>query len=95
MAPLVEAPSSAIAVPLEGEADEPVGALALWPRVTQRAWRWLITAAAGSMVLDVATQALDLHPVWHAARLGTGFAFGYAVAAASVQALRDEAELGV
>ena len=44
------------------------------------------------MVLDVATQDLGLHPVWHLARLSTGFAFGYAVAAACIQALRYEAQ---
>jgi uncharacterized membrane protein len=68
-----------------------LGALAVWPRLTARPWRWVITAAAGSMVLDVATQDLGLHPVWHVARLATGFAFGYSVAAACVQALQYEA----
>jgi uncharacterized membrane protein len=68
-----------------------VGALAVWPRISSRAWRWVITAAAGSMVLDVATQDFGIHPVWHAARLATGFAFGYALAAACILALRREA----
>ena len=69
-----------------------VGALALWPRLAARGWRWVITAAAGGMAIDVATQDLGLHPVWHATRLATGFAFGYALAAASIQALQHEAE---
>ena len=68
-----------------------VGALAVWPQLSARAWRWAITAAAGGMVLDVATQDLGLHPVWHATRLASGFAFGYAAAAACVLALRREA----
>ena len=57
-----------------------------------RAWRWAITAAAAGMVLDVATQDLGLHPVWHVTRLATGLAFGYALAAACILALRSEAE---
>jgi uncharacterized membrane protein len=69
-----------------------VGALALRPRLEPAGWRWAITAASAAMVLDVATQDLGLHPVWHATRLATGFAFGYAAAAASVQALQREAE---
>jgi hypothetical protein len=39
------------------------------------------------MLLDVATQDLGLHPVWHATRLATGFLFGYAVGAACLAAL--------
>ncbi len=45
------------------------------------------------MVLDVATQDLGLHPVWHAARLATGFAFGYAVGRRRRAGARYEAEL--
>jgi uncharacterized membrane protein len=69
-----------------------VGALAVWPQLSARAWRWVITAAAAAMVLDVATQDLGLHPVWHATRLASGFAFGYAIAAACIMALRLEAD---
>lgn len=68
-----------------------VGALAVWPDLSARAWRGGITAAAGGMALDVATQDLGLHPVWHVTRLASGFAFGYALAAACVLALRREA----
>ena len=68
-----------------------LGALLVRPRLSARAWRWIITAAAASMVLDVATQDLGLHPVWHPARLATGAAFGYALGAACVLALRREA----
>jgi uncharacterized membrane protein len=74
-------------------AGSAVGALVLRPLLTPAAWRWAITAAAAAMVLDVATQDLGLHPVWHVTRLATGFAFGYAVAAAGVQSLRGEAEV--
>jgi uncharacterized membrane protein len=68
------------------------GALAVWPQLSARAWRWVITAAAAAMVLDVATQDLGLHPVWHPTRLASGFAFGYAIAAACLVALRREAD---
>jgi hypothetical protein len=64
----------------------------VWPRLSARAWRWTITAAALAMTLDVATQDLGVHPVWHTARLATGAAFGYAIAAACILALRREAE---
>jgi uncharacterized membrane protein len=69
-----------------------LGALAVWPRLSALAWRWAITASVGLMVLDVATQDLGVHPVWHATRLATGLAFGYALAAACVLALRREAD---
>ncbi len=68
-----------------------LGALAAWPPLSARAWRWAITVAAGLMALDVATQDLGLHPVWHATRLASGGLFGYAVAAACMVALRREA----
>jgi uncharacterized membrane protein len=68
-----------------------VGALVARPELSARAWRWVITAAAAAMVLDVATQDLGLHPVWHVTRLASGGAFGYALAAACILALRREA----
>ncbi len=68
-----------------------IGAIAARPRLSARAWRLLITAAGAAMVLDVVTQDLDLHPVWHVTRLATGFAFGYAIAAACLVSLKREA----
>jgi uncharacterized membrane protein len=64
-----------------------VGALAAWPRLSPRGLRLLITAAAAAMLLDVVTQDLGVHPIWHATRLATGFFFGYAVGAAALVAL--------
>ena len=69
-----------------------VGAIVLRPILSARAWRWVISAAAAGMVLDVATQDLGIHPVWHPSRLATGAFFGYAVAVACITALRREAE---
>lgn len=68
-----------------------LGALFVWPALSARAWRWAITAAAAAMALDVATQDLGVHPIWHATRIATGLAFGYALGAACILALRREA----
>ncbi|XXX75366.1 DUF2085 domain-containing protein [Sorangium sp. So ce134] len=58
------------------------GAAIAWPRLPIAAWRPILIALSALMVLDVVTQDLGLRPVWHAARLATGLAFGYAGAAA-------------
>jgi uncharacterized membrane protein len=68
-----------------------LGALVLRPRLSAAAWRWAITAGVALMMLDVATQDLGVHPVWHVTRLASGAAFGYALAAACVLALKREA----
>jgi uncharacterized membrane protein len=66
------------------------GALVARPRISAPAWRWAMTAGLGLMGLDVATQDLGMHPVWHATRLASGAIFGYALAAASVIALQRD-----
>ncbi|WP_437810920.1 DUF2085 domain-containing protein [Sorangium sp. So ce1078] len=58
------------------------GAAIARPRLAIAAWRPILIALSALMVLDVATQDLGLRPVWHATRIATGLAFGYAVAAA-------------
>jgi uncharacterized membrane protein len=68
-----------------------VGALAIWPRLPARAWRLVVTGAGALMLVDVATQDLGLHPIWHVTRIASGALFGYAIAAACVLALRREA----
>lgn len=55
------------------------------------AWRRAIVAASALMILDVATQDLGVHPVWHPTRIATGFLFGFALAAACMRALLGEA----
>jgi uncharacterized membrane protein len=68
-----------------------LGALILRPRLSAAAWRWAITAGGALMLIDVATQDLGIHPVWHATRLLSGGVFGYALGAACVLALQREA----
>lgn len=58
------------------------GAAIARPRLAMAAWRPILIGLSALMVLDVATQDLGLRPVWHATRLATGLAFGYAVATA-------------
>jgi uncharacterized membrane protein len=64
-----------------------VGALLAWPRASLRAYKLAITFAGAAMLADVITQDLGVHPLWHATRLATGFAFGYALGAACMRAL--------
>ncbi|WP_437277365.1 DUF2085 domain-containing protein [Sorangium sp. So ce375] len=58
------------------------GAAIARPHLAMTAWRPILIALAALMTIDVATQDLGLHPVWHTTRLATGLAFGYAAAAA-------------
>ncbi|AGP40876.1 DUF2085 domain-containing protein [Sorangium cellulosum] len=57
------------------------GAAIARPRLAMAAWRPILIALSALMALDVATQDLGLRPPWHATRLATGLAFGYAVTA--------------
>jgi uncharacterized membrane protein len=68
-----------------------LGSLLLRPRVEIARWRLLVAAAGALMLLDVVTQDLGLHPVWHATRLASGLLFGYAIAAACLLAMRSAA----
>ncbi|MGK3999458.1 DUF2085 domain-containing protein [Sorangium sp. So ce1024] len=58
------------------------GAAIARPRLAMTAWRPILLALGALMAIDVATQDLGLRPVWHATRVATGLAFGYAAAAA-------------
>ncbi|MDC3982814.1 DUF2085 domain-containing protein [Polyangium jinanense] len=60
------------------------GALVAWPHLRPRAWRFWILGMSLCMLVDVVAQGAGLYPVWHPSRLATGFAFGYAIAAACV-----------
>jgi uncharacterized membrane protein len=57
------------------------GAFLAWPRLASAQHRWVLGAAVGVLLADVVSQDLGLHPVWHAARLLTGAACGYAASA--------------
>lgn len=56
-----------------------VGAVIARPHLRMTVWRPTLVALGLAMVIDVVTQDLGLHPVWHPVRLATGFAFGYAM----------------
>lgn len=54
-----------------------VAALIARPIVPMYTWRWAFTAACALMLIDVLTQDLGLHPVWHTTRIATGVLVGY------------------
>lgn len=68
-----------------------LGALLMRPRVEIARWRILVVVAGALMLLDVVTQDLGLHPIWHATRIASGLLFGYAIAAACLLAMRNAA----
>jgi uncharacterized membrane protein len=68
-----------------------LGALLMWPRVEIARFRILVGVAGALMLLDVVTQDLGLHPLWHATRIASGLLFGYAIAAACLVAMRNAA----
>ena len=49
-----------------------VAASLAWPDIPVRTLRIVVPVAAALLLLDVVTQDLGLHPVWHATRLATG-----------------------
>lgn len=69
-----------------------LGALLMRPRVEIARWRILVGVAGALMLLDVVTQDLGLHPLWHATRLASGLLFGYAIAAACLLAMHNAAD---
>jgi uncharacterized membrane protein len=67
-----------------------LGALVARPFLSLRAGRATLVLAGALMLLDVLTQDLGLHPLWHATRLASGAAFGYAFTNALVSVVRRE-----
>lgn len=61
-----------------------LGALIARPRLGMRAWKLCLAAAAALMLLEVLTQDMGIHPVFHPTRIATGVLLGYAMAAAFV-----------
>ena len=68
-----------------------LGSLLQLPRVEIARWKILVVVAGALMLLDVVTQDLGVHPVWHATRIASGLLFGYAIAAACLLAMRSAA----
>ncbi|MDI3289194.1 DUF2085 domain-containing protein [Polyangium sp. 15x6] len=66
------------------------GALVARPALSPGAWRLWMIAASLAMLADVVARGAGLYPGCHAARLATGFSFGYTIAAACVDMLRRE-----
>ena len=64
-----------------------LGALIARPRLRMSTWRLVLVGAAAVMVLDVITQDVGLHPVFHPGRVVTGVALGYAMVGAFVTAM--------
>lgn len=67
-----------------------LGALVARPRIPLARWRAIIAATGALLLLDVVTQDLGLHPIWHLTRVLSGALFGYAIAVAGITALRGE-----
>ncbi len=66
-----------------------LGALIMRPRLQLARWRIVVAVTSALMLLDVVTQDLGVHPVWHVTRVATGLLFGYAIAAACLLAMRS------
>lgn len=58
-----------------------LGALLAWPAWSMRIWRPILLALTAIMLIEIATQDLGLHPVFHPTRIATGALLGYAMAA--------------
>lgn len=56
------------------------------PALADRTYRRVLTVAIAAMAVDVVTQDAGLHAPWHPARLATGLAVGWALAAWVVRA---------
>ena len=67
-----------------------LGAIVAWPHLSVRAARVAIALGGLAMLVDVLTQDLGVHPLWHATRIGSGALFGYAFSAALVSLVRRE-----
>lgn len=70
-----------------------IGSMVARPWLPLARWRGMIAVTGALMALDVVTQDVGLHAVWHPTRLLTGLLFGYAVAVTCVTALRGQLDL--
>jgi uncharacterized membrane protein len=53
-----------------------LGATLAWPRLPLRVLRVVLPAAIGVLLVELVTQDLGLHPIWHSTRMLTGLAVG-------------------
>lgn len=65
-----------------------IGAVIARPHLTLARTLVLIGIASALMVLDVVTQDLGIHPIWHPTRIATGIAVGYVLAVGLLSTLR-------
>lgn len=62
------------------------------PILQMKTWRALFAVACALMLLDVVTQDLDIHPVWHVTRIATGLLVGYLMVVGFLSGLAVDAE---
>ncbi|MEM1028820.1 MAG: DUF2085 domain-containing protein [Myxococcota bacterium] len=67
-----------------------LGAVLMWPRLSLRGARWALFGAGLLMLIDVVTQDLGLHPVWHATRIATGALLGWVASSTLMAEIRRE-----
>lgn len=67
-----------------------LGGLIAWPSPSARATKIAAVAAGVLMVVDVVTQDLGIHPVWHWSRITTGVLLGYVLAVGLFGLIRRE-----
>lgn len=67
-----------------------LGALVARPTLSLRAGRVGLVLAGLGMLVDVITQDLGIHPVWHATRIATGGLFGCVFACSLISVIRRE-----
>lgn len=67
-----------------------LGGLAAWPSPSARGTRIAAVLAGALMIVDVVTQDLGIHPVWHASRIATGGLLGYVLAIGLFGLIRRE-----
>lgn len=62
-----------------------LGMMIAWPRLSVRTFRVAVTAGAAFLLLEMTTQDLGWHPVFHATRLLSGWLVAFPIGAAFTQ----------
>ncbi len=71
-----------------------LGAATGWPALPMPRARIALAAALLLLIADVVTQALGVHPLWHASRLATGALLGHLAAATIVGVIANNGTRG-